>query len=330
MKFGLWFEPEMVNRDSNLYREHPDWILCVPGRAPSPSRNQYVLDFSKKEVVNYLFHAMDRILGSAPISYVKWDMNRYITECYSNGREAGVQGMVYHQYILGVYTLYERLIEKYPHILFESCASGGARFDPGMLYYAPQTWTSDDTDAYERLKIQYGTSYVYPVSSMGAHVSAVSEHPGARNISWETRENVAMFGAFGYELDLSVLSLEEKKQIRNQNEFYKKYRSLFQFGTFYRLQSPFGKNDAAWMMVSKDQKLATVGFYRMHEVPNGPWVRLRMTGLMPHEKYKIQHLGDKVWYGSELMNAGIVIYPQNMSLDGKDFSSTLFLLEMVR
>ncbi len=330
MKFGLWFEPEMVNRDSNLYRKHPDWILCAPGRTPSPSRNQYVLDFSKKEVVNHLFEAMDRILDSAPIYYVKWDMNRYITECYSVGREAGVQGMVYHQYILGVYTLYERLIEKYPHILFESCASGGARFDPGMLYYAPQTWTSDDTDAYERLKIQYGTSYVYPISSMGAHVSAVSGHPGARRISWETRENVAMFGAFGYELDLSILSSEEKKQIRNQNEFYKEYRSLFQFGTFYRLQSPFEKNDAAWMMVSKDQKLAAVGFYRMHEVPNGPWVRLRMAGLIPHEKYKIQHLGNRVWYGSELMNAGIVIYPKDMSLDGKDFSSTLLLVEMVR
>ncbi|MGN0295542.1 MAG: alpha-galactosidase [Lachnospiraceae bacterium] len=322
MKFGLWFEPEMVNRDSDLYRRHPDWILCAPGRMPSLSRNQYVLDFSRKEVTDYVFDLMDRVINSAPISYIKWDMNRYITECYSMSGNATEQGMVYHRYILGVYALYERLRERYPDILFESCASGGARFDPGMLYYAPQTWTSDDTDAYERIKIQYGTSYVYPVSSMGAHVSAVPEREDARHISLKTRINVAMFGSFGYELDLSVLSAEEKKLIKKTNEFYKRHRKLFQYGDFYRLKNPFEGNDSAWMTVNKDKTEAMAGFYRMHFVPNGPWTRLRLTGLDPHEKYVLSGRSERCYYGSELMNAGIVI--DSGDLCGGDFSSVIY------
>ena len=191
MKFGLWFEPEMVNRDSDLFRRHPDWILSAPGRRSSQGRFQYVLDFSRKEVVDCIYEMMADILSHAAISYVKWDMNRSITECYSAALPADRQGEVYHRYILGVYNLYERLTGRFPEVLFESCASGGGRFDPGMLYYAPQAWTSDDTDAVERVKIQYGSSYCYPVSSMGSHVSVSPNHQLNRSTPLSTRANVA-------------------------------------------------------------------------------------------------------------------------------------------
>ena len=191
MKFGLWFEPEMTNKDSDLFREHPDWLLADIRRNYCHSRNQYVLDFSKPEVVDHIHGQMRKILQDAPVSYVKWDMNRAFSEVFSNGNSKSYQGKVRHKYILGVYSLYERLIQEFPEILFESCASGGARFDPGMLYYAPQAWTSDDTDAVERIKIQYGTSYVYPISSIGSHVSASPNHQVFRNTSLEMRGNVA-------------------------------------------------------------------------------------------------------------------------------------------
>ena len=221
MKFGLWFELEMVNKDSELYRNHPDWIIKTPNRSSSHGRNQYVLDFSRNEVVDYIFEMVDKNLSESSISYIKWDMNRCITECYSAALPSYKQGEVFHRYILGVYDLYERLINKHPYILFESCASGGGRFDPGMLYYAPQCWTSDDSDAIERIKIQYGTSYVYPISSMGAHVSITPNHQLFRNTSLETRGNVAYFGAFGYELDLTKLTKEEHEIIKKQVEFVK-------------------------------------------------------------------------------------------------------------
>lgn len=253
MKFGLWFEPEMVNKDSDLYRMHPDWIISTPGRHASPSRNQYVLDFSRKEVVDYIYGSMSKVLSESAITYVKWDMNRYITECYSIAQEISGQGKVFHLYILGVYDLYERLTSKFPHILFESCSSGGARFDPGLLYYAPQTWTSDDTDAVERLKIQYGTSFVYPVSSMGAHVSEVPNQQLGRITPIDTRANVAYFGAFGYELDLNELTDVEQERVRQQVAFAKEYRALIQKGKFHRLLSPFGHNVTAWMVVSQEK-----------------------------------------------------------------------------
>src|SRR5699024_10804683 len=242
LKFGLWFEPEMTNKESRLYREHPDWILSVPGRKVSVGRNQYVLDFSREEVVNAIFEQMKKVLTEAPISYIKWDMNRSMSEVYSAGAGAKDQGKVMHKYILGVYRLYDMLTKEFPEILFESCASGGARFDPGLLYYAPQCWTSDDTDAVERCKIQYGTSFVYPVSSMGAHVSAVPNHQLLRNTSLETRANVAYFGTFGYELDPNRLTEEEKEEVKAQITFMKQYRHLIQYGTFYRLLSPFEGN----------------------------------------------------------------------------------------
>ena len=224
MKFGLWIEPEMVNADSDLFRTHPDWILQVPGRTPCHGRYQYVLDFSRQEILDYIYEKIASILEGASISYIKWDMNRSFSEVFSNGNSREYQGKARHKYILGVYGLYERLIKRFPDILFESCASGGGRFDPGLLYYAPQCWTSDDTDAVERCKIQYGTSLVYPVSSMGSHVSAVPNHQLLRNSSLEMRANVAYFGTFGYELDPNRLTEEEKEEVKEQIGFMKKYR----------------------------------------------------------------------------------------------------------
>ncbi len=323
MKFGLWFEPEMVNKDSDLYRMHPDWIICAPGRIPSPSRNQYVLDFSRPEVVDYIYELMSDILSKAPVSYVKWDMNRYITECYSKGKNPDEQGKVYHQYILGVYRLYEKLLNQFPEVLFESCSSGGARFDPGMLYYAPQTWTSDDTDAMERIKIQYGTSYAYPLSSMGSHVSAVPNQQVGRVTPLSTRADVALFGTFGYELDLNGLTDEEKDLIKEQICFAKKYRTLIQQGVFYRLLNPYDGNEGAWMVVSDDKNEALVGYYKYLSVPNGPWKRLHLRGLDKDKKYILNDELLNIYTGDELMNAGIVI-------DSKrhlDFSSEIFVLK---
>lgn len=308
MKFGLWFEPEMVNKDSDLYRAHPEWAFSTPGRSTCHGRNQYVLDFSKIEVVDYIFGLMADILDKAPVSYIKWDMNRCMSEVFSDGMDAGYQGTVMHRYILGVYDLYDRLTRRYPEILFESCASGGARFDPGMLYYAPQCWTSDDTDAVERLKIQYGTSYVYPVSSMGAHVSAVPNHQVLRMTPIETRANVAYFGTFGYELDLNSLSAEEQEKVAEQVRFMKEHRRLIQFGDFYRLASPFEGtgNVTAWMVVSECRTEALVGYYRVLEPVNVGYQRLKLQGLEPGFKYHVS-FNDTVHYGDELMNAGMIV-----------------------
>ncbi len=305
LKFGLWVELEMVNPDSELYRQHPDWALQTPGRTPSHGRNQLVLDFSRKEVVDHIYGMIAGILSESKVSYIKWDMNRSITECYSAAFPADRQGEIFHRYILGVYSLYERLIGSFPEILFESCASGGARFDAGMLYYAPQCWTSDDSDAVERIRIQYGTSFGYPVVSMGAHVSAVPNHQLGRVTSIETRGNVAMFGAFGYELDLQRLSQEEREKVRKQIEFMKQYREVIQFGTFYRLQSPFEHNIAAWMVVSEDRRTAIVGYYKILNDVNCEFRRLKLKGLDEDLKYHVKERGS--WfYGDELMNTGLV------------------------
>ena len=297
MQFGLWIEPEMVNRDSNLYRTHPEWVMVDPDYVPCHGRNQYVLDFSRKEVVDYIFKCLDQVLDGADVNYIKWDMNRTMSEVYSRSHSSLQQGRVMHEYILGVYDLYERLIQKYPDILFESCASGGGRFDAGMLYYAPQAWTSDNSDAVERLKIQYGTSYVYPPSCMGAHVSAVPNHQVFRNTPLNTRANTAFYGAFGYELDLSKLTEDELEQVRQQVTFMKKYRSVFQYGTFYRLSSPFESNETVWMSVSQDQKTAIVGYYRVLNEVNVGYRRIRLKGLNPDEQYRISM--DGRWIGAE-------------------------------
>ncbi len=305
LKFGFWVELEMANMDSGLYRAHPDWLIQAPDRPLSHGRHQYVLDFSRKEVVDYIFGMMDKILSESKVSYIKWDMNRSITECYSLALPPERQGEVFHRYILGLYSLYERLTQKFPHILFESCASGGARFDAGMLYYAPQCWTSDDSDAAERIKIQYGTSFCYPVSSMGAHVSAVPNHQLSRVTPLSTRGNVAFFGAFGYELDLQKLSAKEREMVRGQIRFMKQYRYILQFGTFYRLQSPFENNIAAWMAVSEDKQTAIVGYYKTLNDVNCEYRRLKLKGLEAGTAYQVGQSG-KVHYGDELMNLGLI------------------------
>ena len=333
MQFGLWIEPEMVNRDSNLYRTHPEWVMVDPDYVPCHGRNQYVLDFSRKEVVDYIFKCLDQVLDGADVNYIKWDMNRTMSEVYSRSHSSLQQGRVMHEYILGVYDLYERLIQKYPDILFESCASGGGRFDAGMLYYAPQAWTSDNSDAVERLKIQYGTSYVYPPSCMGAHVSAVPNHQVFRNTPFNTRANTAFYGAFGYELDLSKLTEDELEQVRQQVTFMKKYRSVFQYGTFYQLSSPFESNETVWMSVSQDQKTAIVGYYRVLNEVNVGYRRIRLKGLNPDEQYRISM--DGRWIeGRELMKAGLVTSDYTSGENGEiyngsngDFISRLYVLE---
>lgn len=333
MKFGLWFEPEMVNKDSNLYREHPDWILSTPGRHISHGRNQYILDFSRAEVVDAIYGQMEKILEDAPISYIKWDMNRCMSEVYSHTASAADQSKVMHQYILGVYRLYEKLTGRFPEILFESCASGGSRFDPGLLYYAPQAWTSDDTDAVERCKIQYGTSLVYPVSSMGSHVSAVPNHQVLRNTSLKMRADVAYFGTFGYELNPNSLTEAEREAIKKQTAFMKEHRSLIQYGTFYRLQSPFAGNEMAWMVVSEDKKEAIVGWYRFLEPINIGYRSVRLQGLDPKLPYQISDM-EMALYGDELMQAGLIVSdvasgqnPEQYNGENGDFQSRLYLLK---
>lgn len=331
MQFGLWFEPEMVNKDSDLYREHPDWIIETPERHSSHGRFQYVLDFSRKEVVDKIYEMMEKILGGAKVSYVKWDMNRSITECYSSALPADRQGEVFHRYILGVYDLYDRLTSKFPKVLFESCASGGGRFDPGILYYAPQGWASDDSDAVERLKIQYGTSFCYPVSSIGSHVSMAPNHQVYRNTPLHTRANVAYFGTFGYELDLNKISDKEQEQVKEQIRFMKKYREVLQFGDFYRLKSPFDGNVTAWMVVNEERTLALVGWYRVLCGVNMPFTRIKLQGLKDEYRYEIA--GREGWYfGNELMNLGLITtdYASGEGAEGElykgDFDSRIFVL----
>lgn len=332
MMFGLWLEPEMVNKDSDLYRKHPDYIIETPKRHASHGRKQYVLDFSRKEVVDNIYEQLVKILDEDEIDYIKWDMNRNITECYSIAYPPEQQGEIMHRYILGVYNLYERLIERYPKILFESCASGGGRFDAGMLYYAPQAWTSDDSDAIERLKIQYGTSFGYPQSMMGAHVSASPNEQLGRNTPLKIRGDVAFFGAFGYELDLDKLSSTELASIKKQIELMKKYRSIFQYGTFYRLKSPFEGNIVSWMVVSEDKSQAIVGYYKILNDVNCEYRRLYLPGLEVDTLYNVQeelgsYLGN--FTGDELANIGLVTTDASagQNQETTDFYSKLFILE---
>ena len=331
MKFGLWFEPEMVNEDSDLYRAHPDWVLRTPDRRASLGRNQMVLDFSRPEVVDCIYGMMAKILSEAKVSYVKWDMNRSITEAYSAALPPDQQGEVCHRYILGVYELYERLTTAFPHVLFESCASGGGRFDPGILYYAPQGWTSDGSDAVERLKIQYGTSFCYPLSAMGAHVSAVPNHQVNRTTPLATRGNVACFGAFGYELDLNRLTAEEREEVRRQIAFVKEYRQVLQFGEFYRLLSPFEGNFTAWMVVSPDKRTALVGWYTTLNEANGPCRRVKLRGLDPALAYTVDGCGSH--FGDELMAVGLLTADsaagecRSGGRASRDFDSRVFVLK---
>ena len=260
LQFGLWFEPEMVSPISELYKEHPDWCIHIPGRNRSEARRQLILDYSREDVCNYIIEKISEVLSSAPISYVKWDMNRNMSEIGSAKLPANRQREVAHRYILGLYKVLEEITTRFPDVLFESCSGGGGRFDPGMLYYMPQTWTSDNTDAIERLKIQFGTSMVYPNASIGCHVSAVPNHQVDRITPIETRGVVAMSGNFGYELDITKLPESEKEIIKEQVKLYKEIRETIQFGKCYRLSSPFENNDVAWMFISKDCEEIIVSF----------------------------------------------------------------------
>lgn len=305
MKFGIWFEPEMVNEDSKLYREHPDWSIQIPNRRPNRARFQLLLDLSRADVREYLFNSICSILDSANIEYVKWDFNRSICDAYSQLVEKERQGEVYHRYMLGLYELLERIVQKYPDLLLEGCSGGGGRFDPGMLYYSPQIWCSDDTDAIERLKIQYGTSFAYPVSTVGSHVSAVPNHQTGRTVSYETRGIVAMQGGFGYELDLTKLTEEEKELTRKQVEAYKKYYDLITAGTYYRLTDPFqNENFTAWEYAAEDKAEALVSVVYTKALANSLVWNIKVKGLDPGEWYQIE--GENGCYsGAALMNGGL-------------------------
>ncbi|MFE3892856.1 alpha-galactosidase [Priestia sp. YIM B13446] len=306
MEFGLWFEPEMISIDSNLYRNHPDWCLHVPDRPHTLGRNQLVLDLSRQEVCDYVIKALSDILSSASITYVKWDMNRHMTDVGSAALPPERQRETAHRYILGLYKIMEEITKRFPNILFESCSSGGGRFDAGMLYYMPQTWTSDNTDAISRLKIQYGTSLVYPPITMGAHVSSVPNHQVGRVTPLETRGYVAMSGNLGYELDLTKLTDEEKTVVKQQITLYKEIRSLIQFGRFYRIFNPFDGNEAAWNFVSEDQSEAVASYFKVLSQPAAPIRTIKFKGLNPDYAYQNVETGE-LFGGDELMNVGITL-----------------------
>jgi alpha-galactosidase len=314
MEFGLWFEPEMVSEDSRLYREHPDWCLHVPGRPRTTGRGQLVLDLSRTDVCEYIIESVSAILYSAPISYVKWDMNRHMTEIGSSLLPPNRQRETAHRYMLGLYQVLETITSRFPDILFEGCSSGGGRFDAGMLYYMPQTWASDNTDAISRLKIQYGTSLVYPPITIGAHVSEVPNKQLGRITPLETRGYTAMSGNLGYELDITKLLETDKKEIKEQIALYKDIRHLIQFGLFYRILSPFETNETAWLFTSLSRDEAAVFYFRILAVPAAPVRTLKLKGLQPNFLYQDDET-KKVFGGDDLMYTGITL--PNMKGDFK-------------
>lgn len=308
MKFGIWFEPEMISPDSELYKAHPDWAIQIKGRPLTLCREQYVLDYSRKEVRDYVYGMMRKILDSANIEYIKWDMNRQLTEVGSATLPADRQRELWHRYVLGVYDLMDRLTTDYPHILLENCSGGGARFDPGMLYYSPQIWCSDDTDAIERLKIQHGTSMCYPCSAMGAHVSDCPNHTVGRNTPFKTRGHVAMVGTFGYELDVTRIPQEDRDAIPAQIEEFNKFNKLVRTGDHYRIGNMFEDNTwDAWEFVAKDKSEALFEFVQVLARPNERSRRIKLKGLEPEAYYYEESEPDKKISGAALMNAGINI-----------------------
>lgn len=304
LKFGLWFEPEMVSEDSDLYRAHPDWAVGKLGNEPSRSRNQLVLDMTRKEVVDYVFEAVSKVLADNDISYVKWDMNRGVTEAYSMALSADKQGEFYHRYTLGVYYLADRLTKAFPEVFFEGCASGGGRFDAGVLYYFPQIWTSDDTDAYERTKIQWGTATCYPQSAMSCHVSACPNHQTQRITPFNTRGVVASLGPTGYELDPTKLSEQEIMQVKTQIADYEKVADLILQGDSFRLCNPFSGNYFAQMIVAKDKRAAYLCGVRTHGVPCDYDNFVALTGLSEEFTYRIEEL-DVTASGTALTTIGV-------------------------
>ena len=323
MKFGIWIEPEMVSEDSDLYRAHPDWALTVPGRMPAMGRNQLVLDMSRAEVVEHLYRTFSALLRDHHIEYVKWDMNRNMTDVYSHALPPERQGEVFHRYMLGVYALLGRLTDEFPHVLWEGCAGGGGRYDAGMLRYFPQIWLSDDTDALERLSIQHGSSFGYPISTVGAHVSASPNHQTGRATPLGTRAVVAMSGTFGYELDPATLTEEERVQVISQIDRFRRWYDLIQNGDYYRLTRPGQDRFMAWQFVSQDRSEALVNVVITHTAANLIGVHFRLQGLDPEARYRLEEVWregcesivdlqngqdsdnrDKIFYGAELMYAG--------------------------
>lgn len=298
VKFGIWIEPEMVSEDSDLYREHPDWAITIPGRKPVRSRNQLVLDFSRKEVRDEIFKRICTVLDQGNVEYIKWDMNRSLADIYAPN--------VTYDYVLGVYDFLEKLTNRYPDILIEGCSGGGGRFDAGMLYYTPQIWCSDNTDAINRTRIQYGTSFFYPVAAMGSHVSAVPNHQTGRVTSMHTRGVAAMSGTFGYELNPALLNAKEKAEIRAQLAQYREYRELIREGDYYRLSNPFQDNFAAWMVVSNDRSKALVSVIRLTAEANLPAAYVTLKGMEEDSFYREKTTG-KVYPGAALMEAGILL-----------------------
>lgn len=303
VKFGIWIEPEMVSEDSDLYREHPEWAITIPGRKPVRSRNQLVLDFSRKEVRDEIFKRICAVLDQGNVEYIKWDMNRSLADIYAPN--------VTYDYVLGVYDFLEKLTNRYPDILIEGCSGGGGRFDAGMLYYTPQIWCSDNTDAINRTRIQYGTSFFYPVAAMGSHVSAVPNHQTGRVTSMHTRGVAAMSGTFGYELNPALLNAKEKAEIRAQLAQYREYQELIREGDYYRLSNPFQDNFAAWMVVSDDRSKALVSVIRLTAEANPPAAYVTLKGMEEDAFYREKTTG-KVYPGVALMEAGILL-PAAMS-----------------
>ncbi len=301
--FGIWIEPEMISEDSTLYRNHPDWVLQIPGRSPVRSRNQLVLDFSRKDVRDYIFASICKVLDQGNITYVKWDMNRSISDVYSH---VNVRETVLHDYVVGVYDFLEQMIQRYPELLIEGCSGGGGRFDIGMLYYTPQIWCSDNTDAIDRTKIQYGTSFFYPASAVGSHVSAVPNHQTGRITSLKTRAVVAMAGTFGYELNLQMLSAEEKEEIKEQVAVFKKQNELIQQGTYYRLTNPMEDAMAAWLFVSENKKHALFNVVVLDKQANAGVTFIKLKGLLEGSTY-ISSVDNREYAADGLMEAGFPI-----------------------
>ena len=321
VKFGIWIEPEMISEDSDLYREHPDWALTIPGRNPVHARNQLVLDFSRKEVVDHIFDQICKVLDQGNIEYVKWDMNRSLMDVFSRGTKD--QGRVMYDYVIGLYDFLERIVTRYPDLLIEGCSGGGGRFDAGMMYYTSQIWCSDNTDALDRLQIQYGTSFGYPISAVGSHVSAVPNHQTGRKTSLHTRGVCAMAGTFGYELDPAKMTDEERREIREQIVEYKKYAQLVQNGLYYRLSNPFAEEIGAWEFASEDGKEVLVNVVMLEIHGNMTVNYVKMKGLCAGQFYKDSNTG-KIYPAEALMEVGIP-----MPLEFGEYKAYQIYLEMV-
>ena len=326
LHFGLWMEPEMVSADSNLFRTHPDWVIQIPEKCRSEGRNQLILDLSRDEVCNYIINTVSNVLDQAPISYIKWDMNRHMTEYYSTSLPPQRQKELGHRYMLGLYRILETLTARYPEVLFEGCSGGGGRFDPGMLFYMPQIWTSDNTDAADRIRIQYGTSLVYPVSSMTAHVSAVPNHQTGRVTPLSMRGDVASLGVLGYELDPNTLGDIEQDEIKRQIEQYLKLRRIILSADLYRLASPFEGDEAAFQFLSEDKSVCLIAYFRLRGTISAFPRKLRLHALDHASTYRCLETG-QVYGGSELMFSGFPVQGSQASNGFSDFYSHIFTLK---